>query len=59
MFLFEKYISKNSLKEMSIDKLLNQLLVPCLDILRMVYLESLLKNHEQEELLKFEMVNEH
>ncbi|KAG4084803.1 GCFC-domain-containing protein [Neocallimastix lanati (nom. inval.)] len=58
MFLFEKYISKNSLKEMSIDKLLNQLLVPCLDILRMVYLESLLKNHEQEELLKFEMLCE-
>jgi len=46
---------------MAIDQLLNQLLVPCLDIIRMVYLtssehSSLLQKHKEEELFKFEKV---
>ncbi|ORX76833.1 GCFC-domain-containing protein [Anaeromyces robustus] len=59
LFLFEKYISKDSLQEMTINLLLNQLLVPCLDIIRDCYLNStiyptLFQEHEKEELLKFE-----
>jgi len=47
---------------MAIDQLLNQLLVPCLDIIRIAYLNSpeypsLLKEHKEEELFKFEKVN--
>jgi len=59
--MFEKYISKENLQMMAIDQLLNQLLVPCLDIIRIIYLDSseyptLLQEHDQEELLKYEKV---
>lgn len=61
LFLFEKYISKDNLQKMAIDQLLNQLLVPCLDIIRIAYLNSpeypsLLKEHKEEELFKFEKI---
>jgi len=61
IFMFEKYISKENLQMMAIDQLLNQLLVPCLDIIRIIYLDSseyptLLQEHDQEELLKYEKI---
>jgi len=61
LFLFEKYISRDTLQEMTINLLLNKLLVPCLDIIRNSYLNStvyptLFKEHEKEELLKFEKI---
>ncbi|ORX60223.1 hypothetical protein BCR36DRAFT_316823 [Piromyces finnis] len=58
MFIFEKYISKENLQVMAFDQLLNHLLVPCLDIITIIYFASseLSQKNEQKELLKFEKI---
>lgn len=54
-FMFKKYIPDSELRTITIELILNQLLVPCLSIIQQIYLNN---TNLKEEMLKYEKITE-